>query len=466
MGISSLMDRRLQVAIATALAGGAFAVAPAMASAATYTNITGSGSSLQNAAQLAWSGEAGADGAFGTSPFPTVTYTKTSSGAGLTEFALQGATPAITPTSSGNGSTLDAYIGTDVAPTSTALGGAATATGTDPETIPVISAPISVDIHLPSGCSVTVSAGHSFVTPVFLNADLSKAFLGTTSWANLLTHAISAAGATSAESESGCSTDTTGSGRPIIQVRSDSSGTSYNYKQYLDQFDSSWDSFVNDGAFGTTDAWPSNTQITDSYSGGTLDSGSGGEVAAVAATAGSIGYANLADAIQDPASGTFADWTSASQTTFLAKVQNQGNGTTGTQHGAEPDSGTTGNCPTVIRGTTTIPTGNNPDWSSVFVANFDLANSQNAHYSLCTMTFDIGWENYAATGPGSGNDDLAADYGGATAAANVGFTAQHYLVWATGTGTTQGQEEIPSYYSALPSNVQTAAHGTATSDLG
>jgi len=443
-----LPPRALGVAgvAATFLAGAAFAV-PGAAQAAAQPTIFGSGSTLQNSIQQqTWTADYATDG-LGTVNYNTDSLGNllggTGSGAGLTEFALQGSSPAITPASSSNGSFLDAFIGTDDPPSPGAMSAAATAADSNPEPVPVVDAPVAFVLHLPSGCTISGST-----VPVFLNHDINEAFQDNISWNVLLTDAVTAAGG--GDTVSGCST-TAG---PIIQVRSDGSGTSFAFKQYLSQIDSTtWSSHVNDNV-----DWPAAVQTQwDNNGTETNDQGSGGEAAAVAGTAGSIGYVNTADA----ASHGFAAYSSTNGTTFWADVQNNGTATTGTITGAEPTHLVTrGNCPTSIGATLPSGTTSEPDWTGVHAANPTTSGA----YPLCTLTYDVAWKTY--NGSTVLNPDYTAKYSGETAT-GVGAAASAYFGWLVSTASGEGQSStvIPSFYSALPGTVQTVASQLVTSEI-
>jgi ABC-type phosphate transport system substrate-binding protein len=448
--------RMRQLALTALCAGGTIGAAsliemPAAASAATTTyncvNLYGSGSTLQTKIQQqVYTADAGADGAF-TVPLdctstPSVFYNTDSAGdaqggsgsaAGLTEFALQapagGGAAAITPTSSNNGSFLDGFIGTDDPPSATAMSTAASAADSDPEPVTVVDAPIAIVVNLPAGCTVKAS-------PLITNTDLAEAFANdssdgdTINWTTLLKDA--------GAGPSGCGTTS-----PIVQVRSDGSGTSFATKQYLSQIQpSEFGSFVDDG----TD-WPGTVQTT--YDGGTADHGSGGEAAAVVNTVGSIGYVNTADA----AAAGFNHWTAGSST-FWVRLQNNGTSNSGTLTGTNPVNATTSaaQCSAVYTGAVPSTTTDEPDWTGVHVAN--PRQSASTSYPLCTLTYDVAWSAYKASTVLA--PDYTAKYAGETAG-GVGHTVRDYLQWVVGSASGKGQTVIPEYYNALPTKIDSVA---------
>jgi ABC-type phosphate transport system substrate-binding protein len=413
--------RALRTVLATvcacsAVAGIGMAAAPGSALAAPC--LTGSGSSLQGEQQQHW---------IALKPLgcaEELTYTSTSSGKGLTEFGLEGAFE-LTPAESGTGS-LDGFIGTDDAPTTTAL--MKTEAGmkkadTKAETMPIVAAPIAIIVHLPSGCSITGTVNIS-------NIHLSDVFAGEEiTWAELLGPAAS----------EGCT------GKPMPNARSDASGTSYAFKQYLCQVEPvTWGNIAKecesgDGLVVDAATWPELHKPTlFKHLKGTEEvenKGSAGEVEAVEAEEGSIGYVNQANA----AKGNFVASQSGA-TEFWTTVEN----------GEEPvKNGTEGNCPSEYTGG--LPTAG-ASWSAVHLA----LDTQAGAYPICTLTYDIGWEKYETT-----ELELPANYNGKTKAKEIGIKAKAYFEYMAGTG----QSHIAEYYSPLPTkgtkNIKTLAASIA-----
>lgn len=453
--------RARQLAFAALCAGSSIGaagliVAPGQALAATVppscSTIYGSGSTLQNIIQQnVFTQDAGPGKAFSKcASTPNVYYNTNSSGTngsgtgsglGLAEFAL-GADPntgntGITPGDSSNTKWLDGFIGTDDPPSSDAMQTAQGDADSNPEPVPVVQAPIAIMVNLPAGCTISVA-------PTFLNQDLQAAFANdastgdTISWFQLL----SDAGAKPV----GCSNSTD----PTVQVRSDSSGTSYATKQYFDQIDSSeWDGYDVDQP-----TWPGAYETTYG-SNNTPDKGSGGEVAAVNSTVGSIGYANTANAAAD-----FADWTKSSGSKFWVKVQNNGTATSGKFTGANPDtSKLAGNCSSTYAGSN-VPSGDMPDYTGVHVANPKTAKATS--YPLCTLTYDVAWSSY------SGSSVLAPDYtnqySGETPS-GVALSTKDFLSYVVNAGQSKVATGT-SYYTKLPTAIATAAKATVKDYVG
>jgi ABC-type phosphate transport system substrate-binding protein len=388
----------------------------------TCKETTASGSSLQAEQQKIWTATVeGATFTLGkcvTVKNPKIKYTATSSGRGLTEFGA--GTKILKPKESGNGEKLDGFIGTDDPPTALQLEEMEAATGTvksKAETVPVVSAPIAMIIHLPEE-KCTVTAGAKFK---FTNKVLNELWLGKfAKWSELLTKV----GLTFTE----CL-------QPITKmVRSDSSGTSFAFKQYLFTISEEEKTMPNPWAEFVTDAstWPAGTGAEKSH-GGAENSGSGGEVAAVETTPGSVGYVNLANA----ASGKKFEAYALGKKKFWASVEN------GLAEGAEPNSGTKGNCPTALpKALPAEATANPPKWASVH-----LGSPKDEKYPLCTLTYDVGWENYEAT-------NLITAYGSLAMAKEVGNTTTQYFEYMSFGA---GQTNLAEFYSAMPAAVKKAA---------
>lgn len=455
----------------TTLGAAGLAAVPTQALGATVacSDVWGSGSTLQTPAQqITFSQIAATDGAFanctttpsvhyntladGTTPYPG---SGTGSGAALSEFAL-GSPVAITPGKSSNGAFLDSFGGSDAGPNAAALSAAKAATGSNVEVVPIMQAPVAVLVNLPSGC--TISA-----IPTVTNVDLLKAWENNISWQTLLTDA-------KAKPTGTCNSPIT------LEARSDNSGTTYAFRQYLWQLDKhvSTNSVYSANQISTSSAegessgggWPSTSngssltvspdENDNGGPGAGPNAGSGGVSNAVATNPGSMGYVNAADAHDD---NGFTKWATG-LTKFWVKVQNNGFSTT-TVTGAQPETSTgAGNCYATYTGklpTSTVA----PDWSAVAVAKPTMAST--AVYSLCTLTYDMAWHSYVSDATVAAN--YSGNYSGETPA-GVEHATKDYLKWLIGTGTTKGQAHIPIGYSKLPSNIDSFATGTVTNQVG
>jgi hypothetical protein len=424
----------------------------ALAAKTSCSNLWGSGSTLQTALQQnTFAAKAANGGAFkncGTN-VPSVFYNLksdgvttfgTGSGAGLTEFALQGSPAAITPSKSSNGSWLDGFIGTDDPPSASAMSNAAGIADSHPEVVPVFSAPVAIIVNLPAGCTTKTQ-------PKVTNNDLSAVFDGNLSWNALLTDA-------GASPSKGCKT----AGNPTIDVRYDGSGTSYATKQYFSQIDpNTWTSqYVTDGTTGSTaSTWPAPVATTYVDQNGVTQNnqGSPGEANAVLNTDGSIGYVNTADAVN----AGFGNWKSGADT-FWVEVQNNGTSTSGKVTAAQPiTSKNKGACPTNYVGE--VPSGDEPDWTGVHDANPSQPSASN--YPLCTFTYDVAWQTYVNSSVLA--PDYTGQYSGETPA-GVETTVKDYLGWVV--NSTKGQALTPNYYSPLPTNVASAAVSIVKNEVG
>jgi ABC-type phosphate transport system substrate-binding protein len=386
------------------------------------TNITGQGSSLQGAAQDIWTATfnthpTGCNGALK----PPVKYDRSSSGACLSGFGATGL--AVNKNF--------AFCGTDDAPSNAELESiTTTAGGAKALTIPVAQAAIAVVINPPANCMVTSGT----VTP----AQVEQAFRGTTTnWT-----ALGGAG--------------TGCDNPINRVvRADNSGTTFQFKHYLGTLNGAvvhagqtWTG-LQGGANNTT--WPHPTSATSPLVRSTLGcnsfmtlpclthgsistTGSGGadEVRTVGANPGSIGYAALSDA-RAVLKGTEGTWPTLS---WLKITNAVGVGQDPSTNGVTTANGTS-NCNTnngAYGAAASLPSATQ-SWTNVFLVN------ANNLYPICTLTWDLAFNNYTQAGFPSGT--------------NVARTVTDYLQYVlTPTGgqlTALGSEND---YATLPADVR------------
>jgi ABC-type phosphate transport system substrate-binding protein len=444
--------RHIAVAVACAsplvLAGlGTAAPGSAFATVTCKSPLKASGSSLQGEQQGTWAtaistkliGECSAD--------ISLEYTSTSSGRGLNEFALvgelkEGEKPTLKPSEAGT-SGFDGFIGTDDPPTTTQLTHAKEASESEAVTVPVVAAPVAVIGHLPAGCKAT---GVEEVS----NKHLSEEFDGKElSWETLL-----GKGNLKEGSSEGCKA------KPVVEARSDESGTSFAFKQYLCQTEpvvwvnkaGAVESECQAGVKGSfvTDAstWPVEAKVSKEHAnkkGETplkKNEKSSGEAEAVEFTGagatsgelegeatGSIGYVNLANA---HAAG-FANATSEA-TKFWTDVANKTS--------PETTTGELGACPNEFSLTSTVVKEAEEDhWSTVHLANKGQATGA---YPLCTLTYDVAWANYKTT-----KLESSEEYGSAAKAEEVANSAKAYLGKA-GYVLEAGQSELHHFYAKLP----------------
>lgn len=394
----------LVAAMAAVLAIGGIGASSALAAPTCVedgTTITGRGSSLQKVAQQnIWAP------AYNTACSATpnsVMYESTGSGPGLSAWgftALNGISPEF------------GFIGTDDAPN---LGNIVTAlaqapanstlteaeietkivmherlAGTNALVIPVAQTAIAVPIHLPEGCSFVSGKG-------ITSTDLTEIFGGTyTSWSEVA----------NLKGGEACEKHIT------RVVRAEGSGTTYQFKNYLA-------SIVADGQGHNPHCGPTWAELrpiepgnaeekpntswpegqTESEAKGeecgrgtpvTRAAGGGAVVETVNSMEGAVGYASLSDVVNK--GGT------------AAPIQNgviEGEPTY-----AEPSlAGNVANCeateysvPETAQVAATGQPGTNVDWSTVFGADPTIAERSETAYPLCTLTYDLAWDNYSGAG--------------------------------------------------------------------
>lgn len=379
--------------------------ASSASAACSSTIIKGQGSSLQRVAQQETWTTGYISGGCGTGTNFKPEYTSSSSGTGMSSWGSTG------------GSNLRefAYIGTDDGPNPTQISNmqSAAGAGSNLVVVPVAQTAIAIMVHLPATCTLTN----------ITNEALEAAFSGAAkTWSEV--------GATGA----GCSGE---AGKLTRVVRKDASGTTYQFKNYLAAIDtlkgsgteaapctgqSKWSALEEiSGSGGPNLEWPECGTVAVVRPEGT----GGGEVAAkVVATTGAIGYAALPD--------------SKGKSATTVKVQN--NGISGSPVYGAPNKGTEeANC---SKAEYTVPVeartgkgGVNVDWSKVFGGQPAIGGEL---YGICTLTYDLAWNNYETAGYGAG----------------VGTSVKSFLSYVitngTGTGTTK------KWYSDLPSKAEEA----------
>jgi ABC-type phosphate transport system substrate-binding protein len=386
----------------------------------TGNNITGEGSSLQKNAQLSvWNPAFHAEICnFGTEP--TVTYNAVGSGGGLAQWNFDGAL--------GHINTARQFIGTDDAPTATQIknttgvttGG--TSKGAKVLTIPVTQTSIAAVANPPEGCTVTA----------ITNVDLEKVFNGTLlNWSQLETDS----GGVACES-------------PITRVvRFDSSGTTFQFKNYLMKVNNkaltcttgltegkaTWKELEPTGTANLT--WPESCEAATLSPVVRPPAKGGGEVVKkVKETKGTIGYAALPDA--------------KGGTATILNLQNNGKAKALKATFANPASGTVANCLTTVynvpgsarKSEEKATAGLNSSWATVFGAKTNTSKSGGG-YPLCTLTFIEAFHGYKLAGFPEADEVTVNDY------------VNEYLVQET------GQEKIENaekYYAPLPTSLELA----------
>ncbi len=353
-------------AVAAIAVAGIGAGSASAAVTCTGGNILGEGSSLQKISQQnVWIPQFETE-ICNSGTHPKITYAPEGSAAGLNAWGANGG--AINRTRS--------FVGTDDGPTAAQLANIrAAAGGGNVLVVPVAQTAIAIIVHPPEGCTVTQMTGK----------DVERSFRGVNkTWSEVST----ASGA-------GCAS-------PMTRVvRFDGSGTTYQFKNYLDSYNTAalpcisktWKEIepISDPVTSAP-----NTSWPESCTGKTLSTvvrpaakGGGEEVKKVNSTAGSIGYAALPDAQANGAQ--------------LVELQNNGQSAEPTFAspviaGASAGKGVA-NCggikytvPKEARRTGAIL---DSDWSQVFGSQPSVGGTS---YPLCTLTYDLAFHGYKAAG--------------------------------------------------------------------
>jgi ABC-type phosphate transport system substrate-binding protein len=376
------------------------------------TDIRGEGSSLQRLAQEAWGG------AFRTqcAERRSVSYAATGSGAGLAAWHADGHAGSVSESG-------DHFIGTDDAPTSVEVENIrAHANSAGVAVIPVAQAAVAVIHGSVANCTIA-SIDNRALEEVWAHR--------VTNWERV----------TPRPTGTGCNKTIT------RVVRQDKSGTTFQFKHYL------W--LVNETrrirlAAEAERTWLELQSATDNVNWPDREtvsipasSGGGALVTRVRETEGSIGYANLGDAL-------------GVANVTIVKVQN------GREAGGEPtyaepkEAGAGANCANAsyrenlgrgnVVGEERTPITLALIWTDVYGSN---PNIRGTTYSICTLTWDVAVLNYATAGYTS----------------TIGTMVKHYLEYLlepTG-GAERGQERAKERnYGALPSAIRSAAASIAS----
>jgi ABC-type phosphate transport system substrate-binding protein len=293
-----LNARRLASACIPAAAVVAALVVPGAASATLGTQCSGStivgqGASVESLAQTTvWdpnfnvvADKYACNGTQGSKEKPTVTYTNTGSGAGLESWGFNKHAANFGPT--------NAYIGTTDAPNASEKAEVEADQSIEPhllntlQTVPVVQAADAIIVNLPTGCTATSTSNKGRL--VLDNTTLEGIFRGTiNNWSEIKDGGDAISG-------TGCNTAT-----PIVRVvRRDVAGTTDIIKKYLGLIytgtfetekgeNKTWAGLA-EGVENTT--WPKVIAAVKPEK-----TGDSAVEKLVAATPGSIGYTNLAEA--------------------------------------------------------------------------------------------------------------------------------------------------------------------------
>ncbi len=392
--MSFLSARRVISTGIVAAASVAAFVAPSAAQAlpghCKGTGTEGAGSSLQAEAQGVWDPGFNASKA-GCPGGPKVTYHSIGSGAGYKEWAVSkhyGTVGFVGTDNTVNAAEKEAVEKqVDEGKTSKLL------------TVPVLQGAVAIAVNLPANCTAnsTVASGRLG----FDQSTLTGIYEGSiTTWSQIL--AVPGAGNTLTGAGCEPASDTI---TPI--VRKDGSGTTHIFKKYLnniqdkpmpseDALEHTWAELA-EGSLSTK--WPTAAKVKFP-----AETTGPGLLKEVAATPGSVGYANLADA-RNAANGGF---TGQSTSRFWVVLENsvKGSGEKAKRKYADPSSN--GDTATVAEsnckktefsnGKGSFPPPNvDAAWNEVTAKQFSKT------YPLCGLTYDLVLTNYAAYAGNGGN---------------------------------------------------------------
>jgi ABC-type phosphate transport system substrate-binding protein len=405
-------------------------------------NITGQGASVMKIAYQNVFGPdfntstnaAACSGSQGTGAKPEVKYTSSSSGTGLASWGVGGGTASFAPT--------NAFVVTEEPPNTTQkaeIEGEEITKGSASDsllTIPVVQEAIAVLVHLPASCTATSTEFPGRL--VLDNVTLEKIFQGTiNNWTEIKDGGDTLTGA-------GCSSTIT------RIVRRDSAGSSHILKKYLNLIEDS--AFPVEGGGSATWAeisegtgntvWPTAADVVRPAT-----TGDPAEVADVAETAGSIGYASLANARANKA--FIPPEGGKEEPTFWAPIQNTGTSLTKKQAYQDPstdadtESPAGANCAkekyTNGKGSKFPPSSTQESWSAV------TTETKQKAYTLCGIAYQLALTKYSA-------------YPAATQAEEI--TVSNFLSFLLEAKTGGGEQLIEKHdYEALPKTLDKESIG-------
>jgi ABC-type phosphate transport system substrate-binding protein len=344
-------------------------------------NITGQGATLTKIAQTSiWDPDfntsknpTACSGTQGSTGKPTAAYTASSSAAGLESWGVSGHAASFGAS--------NAFLDTEIAP-SAALEGEIEAHGKTATllTIPVLQASLAIPVHLPANCVATSSAAAGRL--VLNNVTLEKIFRGTiTKWSEITDSGDKLSG-------SGCVPAS-----PITRVvREDGAGSTTILMHYLYQLNNkavdgtqTWQQLA-EGIKNTL--WPEEATVLRAK-------GNSGVVSKIAETAGTIGYADLADT---RANGSFSPPKGGAGTaTFWAEIQRNGKSVTAPKYSDPSTNGdaeakANANCAKekYVNGkSTTLPSAES-NWNEV------TAKTSETNYTLCGLAYALAFNSYSS----------------------------------------------------------------------
>jgi ABC-type phosphate transport system substrate-binding protein len=373
-------------------------------------NLTGSGSSLQSAAQQKlWSPPFDAICA---EPFPTqqVEYLSTSSGEGLASWGVGHNAAKF----KGFGAS-DAFVGTDQPPNAVQQSEILErGPGAKLLSIPVLQAAVALPMHLPEGCTAeSVVKGKGPKRLVLSDATLQGIFAHTiTKW----NEAASFNGdklkcASKAQEES-----------PIVRVvRKEGSGTTAILEKFLAEINrGSVDGAATWRELAEEDEnvrWPAESEDLTRAAKGS------GIAATVAATPGSIGYANLGE-VRANVAFTPAGGGGEGSAIFWPELQSDGTKFEDPASNGEQNAAANANCKSEVyldgTGTKFPPASTEGTWNEATASTV-----QKSSYPLCGLSYDLSLTDYQAF----------SEEAHPTSTAEV-ETVKEYLTFALGEGQT------------------------------
>jgi len=407
-----LSARRLVPTGILAVAAVGALVAPGAASAASKVGtqcsgsaIGGQGSSLQALAQGVWgpgfnssTAKHACNGTQGDKKTPAIlAYGSVGSGAGLKSWGVRKEGVAEHKYEATN-----AFVGTDEAPNPSQKAeieeNETKLVSSDLATIPVLQAAVAVIVHLPAGCTEGTSTSNKGRI-VLNNSTLEGIWKGEiTKWSQIKDGGDAFKCATKADEEAEIK----------HVVRLDGSGTTHIFKKYLGLIDASTAFPVTNvkGEATGSKTWDEIAEGKENASWPTADavlrpakSGNPEVVALVAATPGSIGYANLADARQNkefvpPLGGVKKTmfWTPIQngETTYADPASNKESATLAESNCAKEE---------YTNGVKNFPPETvTESWSAI------TTRTTEPHYTICGLTFDEAFVEYGAF-PGTNEEE-------------------------------------------------------------
>jgi ABC-type phosphate transport system substrate-binding protein len=426
-----LSPRRLIWACAVSAASMAALIAPGAANASLGTQCSGSplvaaGSTLQKLAQVSvWdpdfntsANSTACNGTQGSGGKPKISYESIGSGAGLEDWGVNkhafeagrvGIVATDEPPNAAQIAEIDSHGKADTV-----------------ETLPVLQGAVAIIMHLPTGCTSATSTSN-VGRLVINNTTLQGIFLGTIKkWSEFKEGGDKLTCGTKAEEESAIT--------PVVRL--DQSGTTHIFKKYLDLIEATafetekgesktWTQ-ISEGTENTT--WPKAAKVEKPET-----TGGGALVSWVAAHAGTIGYANLADASGNTAFLPSPGGTGGANTaTFWAPLENNGTTTKKPTYKdpatkGEEDNLSNANCSKTkyTNGKTKFPPKTTLEpWNEVTTA------TKETNYPLCGLSYDLTFTAYS-------------DYTGTTK--EEATTANNFVTFILSTAAEGGQALIVNH---------------------